>query len=59
VGVFGFYQVNLHQFSSLSMADHVFLTVYVIIFDFEVGVLGFYLVNLHQISSLSMADHVF
>ena len=36
-----------------------FLTVYVIIFDFEVGVRGFYLVNLHQFSSLSMADHVF
>ena len=34
VGVSGFYQVYLHQFSSLSMADHVFLTVYVIIFDF-------------------------
>ena len=36
-----------------------FLTVYVIIFDFEVGVPGCYLVNLCQISSLSMADHVF
>jgi hypothetical protein len=24
VGVTGFYQVNIHQFSSLSMADHVF-----------------------------------
>ena len=36
-----------------------FLTVYVIIFEFEVGVPGCYLVNLCQISSLSMADHVF
>ena len=41
VGVPGFYLVNLHQFSSLSMVDHV-LTVYVIIFDFEMGVSGFY-----------------
>ena len=35
------------------------LTVFVVIFDFEVGVPGFYLVNLHQFSSLSMAYHVF
>ena len=76
VGVSGFYQVYLHQFSSLSMADHVFhqfmsfywfwggstwvllgksfsifkfkhgwscfLTVFVVIFDFEVGVPGLY-----------------
>ena len=41
VGVPWFYLVNLHQFSSLSMVDHV-LTVYVIIFDFEMGVSGFY-----------------
>ena len=41
VGVPWFYLVNLHQFSSLSMVDHV-LTVYVIIFYFELGVPGFH-----------------
>ena len=36
-----------------------FLTVFVVIFDFEGAVPGFYQVNLSQFSSLSMADHVF
>ena len=40
VGVPWFYLVNLHQFSSLSMVDHV-LTVFVNIFDFKAGVPGF------------------
>ena len=40
VGVPWFYLVNLHQYSSLSMVDHV-LTVFVNIFDFKAGVPGF------------------
>ena len=35
-----------------------FITVFVVIFDFEGGVPGFYQVHLSQILSLSMADHI-